>query len=57
MKIQEIGKRVKHVSEYVIGGIEREMLLAKFNELCEARARVAALEAEINNALNKYEGI
>ena len=55
MKLCEISKRVAHVCNYRIAGIASEQLRAKYNELCEAQARAAALEQEINNALNKYE--
>lgn len=55
MKICELGKRVKHVCEYIIGGIESEQLRAKFVELCEARARAGALEEELTRMLEKYE--
>lgn len=55
MKITELEKRVKHVCEYVIGGIESEDLRAKFKELCEARARAAALEKELKGLLERYE--
>lgn len=57
MKMCEINKRVENVCNYIIGGIEREQLRAKYNELQAARARAAALEAEIIRALNKYEGV
>ena len=55
MKLCELEKRVKHVCEYIIGGIEREQLCAKYNELQAARARAVVLEVEINKTLEKYE--
>lgn len=57
MKMCEINKRVENVCNYIIGGIEREQLQAKLKAMCAARARAAALEAEIIRALNKYEGV
>lgn len=55
MKLCELEKRVKHVCEYIIGGIEREQLCAKYNELQAARARAVVLEVERNKTLEKYE--
>ena len=55
MKMCELEKRVKHVCEYVIGGIESERLRAKYNELQAARARARVLEKELKAILEKYE--
>ena len=55
MKLVELGKRVEHVCEYIIGGIESEKLRAKFVEMCEARARAVVLEKELKAMLEKYE--
>lgn len=57
MKLCEISKRVAHVCNYRIAGIASEQLRAKYNELCAAQARAAALEMDICRALNKYEGV
>lgn len=53
--MQEISKRVDHLCNYVIGGIESEQLFAKFVELCETRARARALDKELKCMLEKYE--
>lgn len=55
MKLCEINKRVAHVCNYIISGIESEMLRAKYNELQAARARAVVLEKEIKQLLEKYE--
>lgn len=55
MKLCELGTRVAHVCNYRIAGVASEQLRAKYNELCEARARAVALEAEIKTILEKYE--
>lgn len=55
MKMCEINKRVENVCNYIIGGIEREQLCAKYNELQAARARAVVLEKEIKQLLEKYE--
>ena len=55
MKLCEISKRVAHVCNYIIAGIASEQLRAKYNELCEARARAVALEKELKEMLARYE--
>lgn len=55
MKLCELEKRVKHVCNYIIGGIESEMVLAKYNDWLAARSRAAMLEKELKAMLEKYE--
>ena len=55
MKMCEINKRVENVCNYIIGGIEREQLCAKYNELQAARARAKKKKKEIKQLLEKYE--
>ena len=55
MKLCEVAKRVEHVCNYIIAGVESEKLRAKYVELCEARARAVALEKELKAMLEKYE--
>lgn len=55
MKMYEINKRVENVCNYIIGGIEREQLRAKYVELQAARARARVLEKELNEMVEKYE--
>ena len=55
MKANELAKRVEHVCNYIIGGVESEQLRIKYKELCELRARARAVEVELKGMLEKYE--
>lgn len=54
MKKSEI-ERIEWLCEYKLGGLEREILLAKKNELCEAQAHARAVAAGLKAMLARYE--